>query len=456
MERIPEIRRDLVADLDAFMEERLRKPSPDAGVGTKEWALAGFLKRNENEDDVRAVLEKHGFSAVPAPVESVLSGERFIVANPDWEFFPTLNDWTDRVRAAGGKVVPGGVRPQVIGQSYYSELFKLNSTSFSGVRHAFRGHPTVPVFSMQVVAKCRDGFVADIVDPMGILDNIRKVSKAHVEMEPANRDPEGSRLAGPYPVIDGAVLFEAIEARVCCKANLDLIGALEEHTYKDGTEKPVLACPYEETGVEISPDFSFTMKEIEEEFSARNSCALGNYSYDDLAIAANGLYMDLDPLAEYSHSELLSRLCDRVEGIVDGREVALKERCDNEGFMDDIFKGVVCKEEHVVDIAEDMKGLKRSKDRGALLGSADGYDVVIRPQSSARFSDGKKHVVFIGKHGGRAEGYQNAVRRDPEMNGILNKVLEQAQRRDRNIRRMEKFNLSEIFSRNYSKPRKIR
>lgn len=453
-----ELHRDLVADLDAFITEHLRRPRLEAGVDTVEWAMADFLSRNEDDAEVRKVLAKHGLSREPAPAAAVGSKVRYVIANPDWEFFPTLADWTDRVRAAGPRVTPGGIRPQIVGQSYYSELFKLNfmsgGTMHMGPRTVYGSSPVIPVFSMQVVAKCKDGFVADIDDPTGILGDIRKDAKAYVEMTPENRDLEASRKAGPYPVIDGAVLFEALEARVCSRPNLELIGALDRERYRDGTEKPVFSCSHEESGVSVGDgSFSFTVKEIDEELSSRESRALGNYSYDDIAVAANSLYMDLDPGDEVPHQKVLSRLCNTVEVMVSEREAALAERCAKDGFLEEPFRRALEREQEVMEECRRMKGFRfKSISRDAFVGSADGWDVVVRlPRKEGQ----DKHIAFVHRDDGHTEGYQHAVRHYPEMDGVLTKALEQAQRRDRNIRRLEKFGLSALVRGN-DKSRKIR
>lgn len=450
-----ELHRDLVADLDAFMREYLRRPCLDAAGDSQEHTLASFLSRNEQDPEVCKVLAKHGLSRDPAPAPAIGLKQRCVIANPDWEFFPTLSEWTDRVRAAGPRPAPGGIRPQIIGQSYYSELFKLNFTSGgTGPRTVYGSRPVTPIFSMQVVAKCKDGFVADIDDPTDILGDIRKDAKAYVEMAPENRDLEASRKAGPYPVIDGAVLFEALEARVCSRPNLELIGGLDEERYRDGTNKPTFPNAHEESGVSVGDgSFSFTVKELDEELSRRNSKALGNYSYDDFAVAVNSVYEDLNPGEPIRHGDALSRITDMVEGMVAGREFAMAERCAKDGFLEEPFKQALEREQEVMEACRNLKGMRFKSSTGeAVMGSADGWNVVVRlPRSEGQ----DKHIAFVRKDDGHTEGYQHAVRHYPEMDGVLTKAFQQAQRRDRNVRRMEKFGLSALVRGN-DKSRKIR
>ena len=191
---------------------------------------------------------------------------RYVIDYPGWEFFSTLQAWSDRVWEAADNP-SGGVVPlydkALNGNSHLADQFTLMKSN---------GQVDRQLFHMTCIGRCNGGALVDVYDPAGLLDNVRKEAKASVELRPRSGDLEGSRIAGPYPVVRGDVFFDVMKARVCSPHNLEAVGALEKvGAFQDeGVDVPALGSGR-----------GFTVKQIEEELSSRNSRALGNWSLDD-------------------------------------------------------------------------------------------------------------------------------------------------------------------------------
>ena len=351
--------------------------------------------------------------------------ERFVLDYPAWEFFPSLQGWADRVKAAATRFADGGLVPV-----FEDSAFRDERPVGSGL-HLFSGAGSV--FDMRCVAGCEGGAVVDVEDGAGILHDIRRESMARVAMEPVDRDPEGECIMGPYPVLDGGVLFETLMAKVDCRANLERLGVKG----LDGGTGRTVSC-HDDSGVYVSlpgRERVFSVKEIDAELSARRSVALGNYSYDDLAYAARELSLMADPNGVDFSGYGLDALCDRVEETVGRREGELACRCRRDAFLGDEVRYVLSKERKVVDLSGQLLGLKRSGRLGGLvLGRSGGIDVVVKERPS-----GLRFVVL--SNGGGSVSLMNAVRAGSVVKPLvlLEQVMADAKRRDKSVRLFRSF-----------------
>ena len=356
---------------------------------------------------------------------------RYVIDYPDWEFFSTLQAWTERVRENTRDFDAGGVLPLYgkarNGGSPLADQFMLVRSGVGSNRQ---------LLHMTCIGECNGGAVMDVFDPTGLLDGMRKDIMAHVEIRPGSGDPEGSRIAGPYPVIRGYVLFDALNARVCNRENLRVLGA-GIGAHEDG-------------GVAVSlPDGerTFTVAQIEEELSSRNSSALGNWSLGDARRVALDLHRDYgdgnvrteasrvmrdDPLAFFCRC-----LADRVAGV----QKALLDRCGRNGFLGNGIRDLIENEQEVIRRAEGLKGLKRSERYGGtVLGEARGMTLLVKDRLPGHEELGNRRYLAFSD-GNRAVSYQNAVRYGyvVEPSKVIAEVMAGAERRDRNIRRFERF-----------------
>ena len=345
--------------------------------------------------------------------------ERFVLDYPAWEFFPSLQGWADRVKAAATRFADGGLVP-VFDDSAFREERPVGSGF-----HLFSGAGSV--FDMRCVAGCEGGAVVDVEDGAGILHDIRMESMARVAMDPANRDPEGECVVGPYPVLDGGALFETLTAKVGCRANLERLGV------KDRT----VSC-HDDSGVFVSlpgRERFYSVKEIDAELSSRRSVALGNYSYDDLAYAARDLSLTADPNGVDFSGFGLKALCDHVEETVGRREGELACRCRRDAFLGDEVRSALSEERRVVELSGSLLGLKRSERLGGLvLGRSGGLDVVVKQRQS-----GARYVAFCNGEG--AASLMNAVRGGSVVKplALLDRVMDDARRRDKSVRLFRSF-----------------
>jgi hypothetical protein len=355
---------------------------------------------------------------------------RYVIDYPDWEFFSTLQAWTERVRENTRNFNAGGVLPAygkaLNGGSPLADQFMLVRSGDGSNRQ---------LFHMTCIGVCDGGAVMDVFDPTGLLDGMRKDAKAHVELRPGGGDLEGSRVAGPYPVIRGDVLFDALNERVCNAYNLRVLGAgIGAH----GDEGVALSLPDGER--------TFTAAQIEEEFSSRNSPALGDWSLDDARKVALDLNRDWgdgnvrpgkaamlreDPLAFFGRC-----LEDRVGRV---RE-ALADRCARNAFLGGL-RDLIGMEQEVIRRSDGLKGLRRSERYGGtVLGEARGMTLVVKDRLPGHEELGNgRYLAFSDGH--RAVSYQNAVRYGhvDEPSKVIAEVMAGAERRDRNIRRFDRF-----------------
>lgn len=351
--------------------------------------------------------------------------ERFVLDYPAWEFFPSLQGWADRLKAAATRFADGGLVP------VYDDPALRSARPVGSGFHLFSGAD--PVFRMWCAAECEGGAVVDIEDGAGILHDIRMESVARVALDPANRDPEGECVAGPYPVLDGGVLFETLRAKVGCRANLERLGVKG----LDGGTGRIVSC-HDDSGVYVSlPGWErvFSVKEIDAELSFRRSVALGNYSYDDLAYAARDLSLTADPNGVDFSGFGLKALCDHVEETVGFREGELARRCRMDAFLGDEVRSALSEERKVVELSGSLLGLKRSERLGGLvLGRSGGLDVVVKERQS-----GARYVAFCNGEG--AVSLMNAVRGGSVVKplALLDRVMDDARRRDKSVRLFRSF-----------------
>lgn len=360
---------------------------------------------------------------------------RYVIDYPGWDFFSTLQTWSDRVFDAARN--PDGVVPvydkALNGSSHLSDQFMLMKT---------RGSVERQLFHMTCIGRCNGGSIVDVYDPAGLLDNVRKDAEASVELRPRNGDLEGSRIAGPYPVIRGDVFFDTMKARVCSSHNLEEIGASEKVVSfgNERVEVPVFGGGY-------GSGYGFTVKRIEEELSSRNSRTLGNWSLDDARRVADDFHAQgalerLSPEdAVLLKNDPLAFFCNRLEARVELAGRALGDRCERNGFLGNEVRDLLAKEQEVIARAEGLKGVKRSERYdGKVLGEASGITVLVKERLAGQEKLGnRRYLAFSDGH--RAVSYHNAVRggyvREPSK--VIEEVMAAAERRDRNIRRFEKL-----------------
>ena len=339
---------------------------------------------------------------------------RYILDLPPWEFFPTLERYCLDVKAAATRFNDGGLMP--VSTSGLLAAYRPVGDRFSLVRDGRT------VFQMDCVALCKDGAVVDIYNGLtGPRAGDRSIfdpsssTRARVELGPEGDDLSSDRLSPEFPIIDGAALFEFLEYAVDMRFNQEHLGMQSRRT------------PYEDGTVTVSRngrDWDVTMGEVVR--SAGKPGVTGKYSYDDVATAARMVPLLDTCKAPDTREGAVAALTDALEKAVDQREAELIGRCRLEPFINEDFRKILTDERWFMRSMLDLHCLEDGDIDGSRrldAGSADGYAVsIVRREGSDH-----KHVVL--RDGNGIVSYQNAVRRDPSVAGILDRVLRKAERR---------------------------
>lgn len=360
---------------------------------------------------------------------------RYILERPDYEFFPTLAEHINTMKKAAGRdlSVPMEQRGEII-----KELPKPYPHYSEPIYVVCESKNQQPLFSIQLLEENSKGLLVDIQDKAGLLSDMRKGS-AFMETDHLLNGPESPVVVGPFDVLDANLLMDCIESRLYSKQNIDVLGL------KD-------TLPFEDYSVDVwglDGDTSITVRQIEEEFSSRDSMALKNWNFYDALFYAQELgdiAADQYPEDITKDRSLVEQLCDAIEGGVIERDNRWKDKDYPYSFITVGTRELLKIEQHVISKADSLKGVKRSKDLGGkLLGRSDGFDVVIKNRPGGEMLPGNDRFISFMKDGKAVGGYVNLVRGNSDkpqgriFKGVLDDVWKKALKRDQKLQKYESF-----------------
>lgn len=358
---------------------------------------------------------------------------RYIIPDPGWDLTSTLSSLAEgwaKMKTREGN----GVQPVSVAVSSDRKDFHL-------VLHDGKKAAPSMLLSLIVEGKSHGGYVVRIDDKVGLLDGIR-LGKAYAELPADSAFAEKPLVQGPYPVLDADLLLDRISGRVYSPSNLESFGI--ERSGVDEAKDPAHAHLAHEDcgGILLGENWlvhSWSLKEVEQELSSRNSFALGNYSLMDCYTAEEPGYA-----GKVSSEGYIKVLCDKVEELVEKRELNMDWNHNPDyalSFVSEKLIDAKNAEQFMIDTALGLKGVKINPKNPAefIIGMHDGYNLVCRNRGKSEdYEFGKQPYLAVVKDG-KSVSYLNAVASRPDLLEVANKIYEKALRRDRACRRFESF-----------------
>ena len=332
----------------------------------------------------------------------------YLIDKPEFLLFSSLQDMAEQLDSLLGHSVPG---------KGYTLRMKKDVDDIK----LFYGNVREPLFSVSVIEENEKAYLAEVKDLCGILE--KNPPEAYFETFIGVNHCEISPVKGPFPVIDGGLLYDRIDRQLTCAQNLRTLGLQgKTRAYEDVT----LDClvyksdkGYERQAVSVS--------EIMDELSGRNSPASDRFNLFD-AIQVSG-QADVLP----KDKRVCEHLCDEIEKHILSHEAYRHSPEYEYAFVGSDMKNAMAFEKDILNMSEGLRGMKYSKKHnGLFVGEAFGYDVVIR-----RRPEGEKYLAFVKD--GQAQGFLNATRTLPGAENVVKSAYEAALRRDRIYKRYEAF-----------------